>query len=171
MHGRSRLGIGASEAALLGLCGDRANMSRVVSCVLLLRRARGDAAATPVVADTGHVVVHDRRAIVDVVNSRNVHVGDRAVVEKVSAIPAASVIPVPGVAKSVGDSTVEPDVFAPISLVEHKGTATPPPISGGPEEAGLGRFHPGTGDPVVAAISPRPIAGSPEVAVSGARRL
>jgi hypothetical protein len=107
-------------------------------------------------------VVYDHVTVVDVRYPR-AHVVDGTVVIEVVVLPVASEIAEADIAKAIIDAAVEADVWAPISTVEAIMNAAPAPVGRRPEGAIVRRRNPFTRDPVVAVITPGPVAGSPEV--------
>src|SRR5580658_8526698 len=101
-------------------------------------------------------------------NYGDVYAIDIGVVGEVSAVPAAALIPRSTVAEAVIDAAIEADLRTPISFMEKKRVAAPAPITWSPEEADLGWFDPRSRHPVISvAVVVSPVAGGPEVAVSG----
>src|SRR6202035_5262039 len=133
--------------------------------------ARRDATAATVEADPIDGDVVDHRAVVHVGDVGRVDVGDRAVVVELVAAPAAALIALAAIAEAVVDAAVEADVRAPVAAAPHIDAALPAPVSGRPQQAHGGRQRPGSGYPVVVLVSPRPVAGDPDVAGRRARRL
>src|SRR5690348_5684078 len=157
---------------MLVLYGDWGDVAFARKGFFFPRRALANTAIAAVVADAGFVAIDDGR-VVDVVNLGDVHVVHGTVVIKVVVIPAATFIPVAEIAKSITDSAVPPNVWAPISFMEEIGTVLPAPVAGRPEEADFGSFDPRPRHPVIVLVIaiPRPITRSPDVTVAWARRL
>src|ERR1700736_4696087 len=109
--------------------------------------------------------------VVDVVDVGDVDVVVDAVIEETIASPVSAVEAGAEVAEAIVDATVVSDGGPPISGVPKVSAATPTPVSGGPESAGVGGENPGAVDPVVAIVAVGPIAGSPDVAITRAERL
>ncbi len=109
--------------------------------------------------------------VVNVMYHARVYVIVRAVVEEVAGMPIAALVAEANVAKAVVDAAVEADVQAPVAGIKAIATAVEPPIARRPERAGIGWFDPRAGHPVIASRAPCPIAGSPDIAVSGRRWL
>src|SRR5215469_9614504 len=134
----------------------------------LRTRPRRDATVSTVVADAVHCSVHDR-GVVDVVNFRHVHVGDRPVVIEMSAIPASALVAVSEVAVSVVDPTIKSNHWPPISWEESVTASFPRPVCRSPVIVTLRCEYPCARDPVIPIfVIPRPIAGSPDVVRTGA---
>jgi hypothetical protein len=117
-------------------------------------------------------IVHDS-GVVNVVNVGDIYVVDGAIVEKVSAVPTSAFIPITEVSESVRNSPIESDVRAPPACMEKIYTAAPTPPRRSPEEADFGSQHPCARHPIIISIIgiPCPVARSPDVTLSGARRL
>jgi hypothetical protein len=139
-----------------------------VGCELGGLGADVDAAAAAVVGDAvDGGVVDDDCAVIDVGDTRDVDVVDRAVVVEVATLPIAAMIAAAGVAEAVVDTAVEADVRAPEAAVKVIAAAEEAPVAGGPEGTVEGRRAPGSGDPVVADGGVSPVAGGPEVVGRG----
>src|SRR5580704_1996840 len=164
------LRVAAGSLLMLSLSRNRRDMSVTLGRFFFRPRTVVYPALAAVVADPVDGGVVDHRCVVNV---GDVHIVDGAIVEKVSAVPASALIAVTEISESVIDPAVEPDMRPPIAGVEKKCAAAPTPPAGSPEEAGFGGQHPGARYPkVVGGVSiPGPIAGSPDVALGGARRL
>ena len=118
------------------------------------------------------VVVHDDRLVIDICDIRDVHVCDGAVIEKMTLAPFAAGETLAAVSEAIVDSAVETNGGSPIAFVKSVDSVIPAPIAGSPKQAGLGRFYPGAGDPVIAVIVvPGPVAGRPDKAFAGANGL
>jgi hypothetical protein len=115
-------------------------------------------------------VVVDNGALV-VIADAGAYVGDGAVVIEVVSLPVASEEAEADVAEAVIDATVEADVRTPVSAVEAVVSAAPAPVGRCPESAIVGWRNPLAGNPVVAVVAPRPVAGSPEIVGVGSGRL
>jgi len=81
-------------------------------------RAGRDTPSAAVIADAVHRdVIVDHRLVVGVVHHRDIHVGDRPVIDESSASPISPGIPRPCVAETIVYSAIEPDVRSPVSGV------------------------------------------------------
>jgi hypothetical protein len=130
-----------------------------------------DASSSTVVTDPRAVIDYDR-LVVNIVHNRDVYVGDRAVVAKVSAIPISALIAFAGVAEAVIDPAVKSDVRTPVAIMPTVGIPAPSPVTGSPEISGFRSFHPSAWHPVVAVfVGVAPVAGGPDVSVAGTDRL
>ena len=116
-------------------------------------------------------VVVDDRVVIDIVNHSRIHVVDVPVVVESVAVPISSLVAEADVAEAVIDTPVVADVTTPIAAVVTVTSAIIAPIAGSPECSLVGRPHPCSWNPVVAAGVIVPIPGSPDVAVARARRL
>jgi hypothetical protein len=97
---------------------------------------------------------------------------DGGVVEEVAAAPFAAVKAIAAVSESVINTAIKSNMRTPIASIPGVDTVVPTPVTGRPQKAWFGRFHPGSGNPVVAVVvAPGPVTGSPEIALSGADRL
>ena len=106
-------------------------------------------------------VVVDDGVVVGIAASTNV--GDGAVVVEVIAAPVTSEVADADVAEAVIDTTVVADVGTPVAVVEAVAAVVVAPVGRRPESAVVGGRAPGAGHPVIAAITPRPVAGGPDV--------
>ncbi len=162
--------IGARGLLVLGLQGRWRRVRRVGVCFLLRRRAGGDPAIAAVEAHMGGRVVDDR-AVVDVGDAHVAEVVGGAVVGEPPMIPVAALVAHAAIAVAVIDAAVEADRRSPVALVEEVDPVVPAPPARRPEQTHRGRQHPGSGHPVIAVRSVRPIAGRPEIAGCRDRRL
>jgi hypothetical protein len=127
-------------------------------------------AGVSVVDDGG--VIDDRLIDVDVPDHGGVHAYGSCVVRKGASAPLAAGKAATAVAESIVHSSVVADLCSPIAVVEDVSSVVPTPITWGPEIAGLGRFNPGAGNPIVVAFAiPCPISGRPHVVGLWAGRL
>jgi hypothetical protein len=98
---------------------------------------RLNTAASSVVADTIDGV--GNRPLVDVVDDGDVYVVYSRVIEELSAIPVTAFVADTDVAVTVVNSSVETDVWTPISDIPDIQAARPTPIAWRPQKADLGR--------------------------------
>jgi hypothetical protein len=94
-------------------------------------------ATSSVVADTIDRI--NDRPLVDVVDNGDVYIVYSTVIEELSSTPVTAFVADSDVSVTVIDSTVEANVWTPISDIPDIETIRPTPISGRPEEADLGR--------------------------------
>ena len=116
-------------------------------------------------------IPHDRAVHIGVVNHIGVNAAHSRVIPEGTADPLATIVAAAVVTVSVVDSTVEPDRWAPVTLIEDVAATAVAPIARRPEKADLWRKHPGARHPVIAEVAIGPIARSPNVAGSRAERL
>jgi hypothetical protein len=129
-------------------------------------------ASRAVVTDIGDVGgLVDDGVVVDIVHYRCVHVVDGAVIGEVVVVPVAALISESNVAEAVVDAAIVADVAAPITAVEAVTALNEAPVAGSPQCSLVRRGNPRTGNPIVAFRCVVPIAGGPDIAVSGSRRL
>src|SRR5258706_4118387 len=108
--------------------------------LLPVRGARVDAASSTVVSDTIDRI--DNQLLIHVVDDRDVYVVDSRVIAELSAAPVTAFVAAAEVAETVVESTVEADVWTPISGIPDIEAVRPTPITWRPEEADFGRCHP-----------------------------
>src|SRR4029077_3079123 len=101
----------------------------------------------------------------------DVDVGHRAIVEVVSSVPAPADEAGAEIAETVNDSAVEPDMRAPVALMEDEYTIDPTPVGRSPEVANFRSQHPCAWDPIVILAIPGPVARCPNIAVAWTDRL
>src|SRR5271165_2173418 len=94
-----------------------------------------DAAVAAIEADAIRFVIVNHGAVVNIVNVVDVHVVHAAVVEKVAAVPVATLVAESAVAEAIINSAIEADVRAPVTSVPEISSAAPAPISGSPEKS------------------------------------
>jgi hypothetical protein len=101
------------------------------------------------------------------------YVDDCAIVEKVASPPVAAFVAPAAVAVAVIDSTIKSDRRAPIAGVPKIHAFPESPISRCPQIIRLRRLDPRARHPVVILdlVAPSPIARSPQIPISGNRRL
>jgi hypothetical protein len=127
--------------------------------------AEGDAAVSGKIATIHAPAVHEGKAAMEA----DVH--HSGVVGKVPAAPFAADKADAAVAEAVVHAAVVADVWSPIAPMEDVESVVPAPIGRRPQVAGLRRWNPGSGDPIIAVIAIGPVAGCPHQARLGARRL
>jgi hypothetical protein len=138
-------------------------------------RTHGESALSAVVADA----VLDAAVVVDVVVDDGVvigiaaatDVGDGAIVVEVVTLPVATEVAYADVAIAVVHTTVIADMGTPVAAVEAVTAVVIAPVGRRPESAVVGGRAPGAGDPVIAAVTPAPVAGRPDVIGIGSGRL
>ena len=163
--GGAEAGIAAGFLNLLLLRGDRRNSIAAGDGFVFGSGTGIHAAFAAVVADANDVcVVVDDGGAIDDVDDVDVHVVDRAVVEKVALLPATTVIAVAEIPIAVIDAAVKAYVRAPIAFIENKAHAIPAPVGRSPEITGSRGHNPCARDPVIIAGVPSPVAGNPDKA-------
>jgi hypothetical protein len=80
-------------------------------------RPGGDAARAAVEGNPCRRYIIDHGTVIYVTNIHRVDVIHGAVIEEISPLPIAALIPYARITEAVIDSTVEPDVRAPVSRV------------------------------------------------------
>ena len=110
-------------------------------------------------------------AVVEMAAVHVAHVVDAAIVVEIVMVPIAALIAQAIVTIAVIDVAVIADAAAPIAGVEGVEAVVPAPIARSPVQVRLRRQHPGTGNPIIIGAVPGPIAGRPEIADIGQRRL
>jgi hypothetical protein len=131
---------------------------------------RPDASTSTVVADTINGI-HDR-PLVDVVDDGDVYIVHSRVIEELTTIPVTAFVADSDVAVTVVDSSIEADIWAPISNIPEIRAVRPSPIARCPEKTDLGRRHPCSGNPEIASIIViGPITGRPDITFPWANRL
>src|ERR1700681_1096922 len=140
----------AGRDLMLPLHRRRRNVALLGEGLLSSRGTRVNAAASSVVADTIRGV--DNRPLVDVVDDGDVYVVYSRVIEELSTIPVTAFVADSDVAVTVVDSSVETDVWTPISDIPDIQAARPTPIAWRPQKADLGRQHPCAGNPEISSI-------------------
>ncbi|KRQ09678.1 hypothetical protein AOQ73_09340 [Bradyrhizobium pachyrhizi] len=91
-----------------------------------------DAASSAIVADVVHRLIDDDGFLIDVSNRHTPHVVDRAVVEELATIPAATFVANARIAEAIVDAAIKADALTPIARVENVGSRKPPPVARGP---------------------------------------
>src|SRR5215469_2039993 len=140
--------------------------------LFLSSRTRINSASPAIEAHAVDVSLVNHRAVaVGVVDDHRVDVPNSCVISEHAVLPsstnkARAVIP-----EAIVNSTVEPDVRAPVSGVPHVDTVTPTPIARSPKKSGIGRHNPRARHPVVAIRTVSPIARRPKIAGPRANRL
>jgi hypothetical protein len=131
---------------------------------------RFDAAATAVIADASGVL--NNLFSIYVVDDRCVDVVHLTVIKKASAVPITAGIAVADIAIAVVDASIEADLRAPVSNVPDVNPGTPTPVSRRPQQSNLGRFHPRSRNPVIAAVFVvAPVARRPDITLARANGL
>jgi hypothetical protein len=98
---------------------------------------------------------------IGVVNDGWIYIEDGGVIAEAISIPPATIKAVAVISIIVVDASVKTDLGRPIAFVPTIASVIPGPVSGGPEQAGLGGWNPCSRNPVVAVVSPGPVAWRP----------
>ena len=130
---------------------------------LMMDAARS--AAVPYMAVPGDVAsFHNSPVHVHRVKA-HAHMHDRGVIGKDAAAPFAAGKADAPVAEAVVHAAVVAHVRTPVPIMEEIAAAGPAPVAGRPQQAGLGRWNPRAGNPIVAAVLVvSPVAGRPHQA-------
>jgi hypothetical protein len=100
------------------------------------------------------------------------HMHDRGVIGKDAAAPLAAGKADAPVAEPVVHAAVVAHVRSPVAIMEEIAAAGPAPVAGRPQQAGLGRWNPRAGNPIVTAVLVvSPVTGRPHQAGFRARGL
>ena len=123
--------------------------------------------AAPSAIEAIPVVTIFNVVIVVVVHPRVVDIVDGAVVIEVIVVPVPALVAISGVAKSIVDTAIEPDMRTPIAGEELVAPAAIAPVARCPQGSIIRRFHPHARHPVIALRRIEgPIAGRPEVVIT-----
>ena len=134
---RTQLSVARRGIHMVSLHGSGLEVMVMLRRHLMRRRARSQTTGPAV---EGDVVVHvDYCAVVYVRHMHRAEVHDRAVVEECSAVPITARESNTGITEAVVHSAIEADMRAPVAGVPGIDTASPTPISRGPEQARLRR--------------------------------
>jgi hypothetical protein len=98
---------------------------------------RGTRSYSPLSAVEGHVrvIVYDDGLVIDIGDVGDIHVGHRAVVEKVAAAPFAAREAFAEVSEAVINAAIESDMRAPIAGIPNIEAVVPTPVAWGPQKA------------------------------------
>jgi len=88
-----------------------------------------------------------------------------------AAAPISAFIADAEVAKAVVDTAIVADVWTPIAAVKAVAIVVVAPVAGGPKSTLVGSLDPDAGYPVITALRPGPVSGSPEIVVAWGGRL
>ena len=107
-----------------------------------------EAAPAAVEAHMRAGVVH-RLVVVDIVDDIRIHVVHAAVGIELAAIPVASLIAAPGIAKTVVHAAIEADIRAPIAAEISIAVVRISPVARCPQRSLIRSLHPRAGYPVI----------------------
>src|ERR1700728_2448568 len=171
VHGRELIAITPRGSLLTHLRRSCRNVLVAIRSHFSGRRTCSKSATAAVVAHAIHIAIVHHRSVVHVVNARAVNVVHRAVVKEMTAVPVAALIAEAAITEAVVNAAVTADVWSPETGVPEISSAAPAPITGSPQKSDTWRKDPGAGHPVVAVNAVSPVAGSKNVAVTGANWL
>lgn len=127
----------AGRSLMLPLHRHRRDVALLRNSLLPRTGLRLNASISSVVADTIDRV--DDRPLIDVVDDRDIYIVYSRVIEELSAIPVTAFVADSDVAVTVVDSTVEANVWTPISDIPDIEAVRPTPIAWRPQKADFGR--------------------------------
>ena len=164
--------VGAGRVFILDLRPHGRGMSLMASRQLRWSGAHLQPALSAVVAHTHAAAsIPAHRTVIHVAHNRHIHIIVGAVVVEVSAAPVAALVADAHIAKAVIHAAIVADVRTPIPAVKPIVVIVIAPVAGGPQRALVGSLHPTAGNPVITALAPGPVAGSPKIIVAGSLRL
>ena len=164
--------VGAGNVLIPHLCSHGRSMRLTAS--RQFRRPGTHLQAAPSAIEThtrAAPVVIAHGAVVDVVHQGDIDVVDRAVVVEVAAAPIAALVAEADVAEAVVDAAIVADVRTPIATVKPVMVMPVAPVARRPQGTLVRSLHPRAGHPVVARLTIGPVAGRPQIAIAGSRRL
>lgn len=127
----------ACGTLMLHLRRDRSPMRFVGVGLLLRRRTRGYSALPTVVCHVP-IIVYDDRLVVDIGHVRDVHIGNRPVIEEFAVAPFPALEPEATVSEPVINAAIKSNVRAPIPNIPNIEAIVPTPVSGCPQIARFG---------------------------------
>jgi len=104
-------------------------------------------------------------AVIHVMHYRHVYIVHRAVVVEVPAAPVSALVAEADVAKPVIHAAIVANVRSPVAPVEPVAMVRVAPVARRPKRALVRSLNPPARNPVVARVTPCPVAGSPQIAV------
>ena len=162
IHRCEQCAVAARESLVPYLQRRRRAMRVSLSKTFLRTRTRADATRA-VEAHMGDPHALRDGLVVRRADDVHVDVVHGGVVVEPSAIPVATRVSNAEVAEAVVDTAVEADVPSPIAGVPQVHRAAPAPVTRRPQRAEERREHPGSGHPVIAIGTVRPVARYPDV--------
>src|SRR5580704_7015284 len=155
------------------LSGCPAEMSLARSNAVCSRRPRRYSTVAAVEADAAAVdaSAKDGPVVVNVSDDGLVHVRKRSVIGEGVASPDSADESRPEEAEPVVDSAVKADRRTPESRRPRENAQRRRPVARSPVKPNRGWCHPGSGDPRVSVLAPRPIPRRPHRVGGGCRRL
>jgi hypothetical protein len=118
-----------------------------------------------------HVLVPHDLAVVYVGYVHIAKTVDRAVVGKHAAAPETTFVAYAAIAEAVIDAAVIPYMRTPVAGIEQILATNEAPVTWGPQQPDLGRFHPGARHPVIAELAIGPVTRGPDIPWRRQRRL
>src|SRR5579859_1503193 len=160
----------AGFVAMLDLVAGCVEVAIMVGELFFTIRASIDAATAAIEADAVPVSIEAviDAAVVKVADYVYVDAIHVAVVEELAPAPFASEETDARITEAVVDATVEADMASPIAAMPDVNAVTPTPIAGSPQQAGFRSHYPCSGNPIVAVIAISPVARRPNIAGPGA---
>ncbi len=137
----------------------------------LLRSGPRINSATPAVVTDPVMPPMRHRMVVNIVDSRGIHVRHRAIIVKPAVIPIGAIIAAARVSIAVIDAAIVADVRTPIAGMPEISTVIVAPPWRRPERTYPRRQHPRAGNPVIARVGVIPVTRCPNVIVAGGWRL
>ena len=166
VYGGAQLPVGTSFVKMLILRPNRPDMTSAARGLFFGGGSFVNPTVAAVIADAVYRrIVVDDRGVVGVMDFRDTDVVHRAIVVKAVVVPAAAFITAAEIAIAVIYAAVKTNPWAPITLMENKGSSAPTPIGWRPQKTGLRSQHPCAGDPKIIIPVPGPIARSPDIAL------
>jgi hypothetical protein len=135
------------------------------------RRLRDNSTRTAVVADIVGCLIDDNIPNVNIGDVHVRYVVNGGIIEKIPIIPISAHIASAGIAKSIVDATIEPNLRSPIPFLEHISAIDPAPVSWRPKQARLRREDPSARHPIKIIAIRCPIPRRPYVTRLGNWRL
>ena len=168
IRARKLRSVGAGSLLMLDLGAHRSSMLLVQRPQFLWPRTHLHSARPAVEThpdSIGSVVAYV--VAVHIPHHPNVHIVHCAVVPEMVVVPVAALVAESNIAEAIVDAAVVADVPAPIAAVKLVAVVSPSPVARRPESALVRSLNPCTRHPVVAPSRPGPIAGRPQVPVTG----
>jgi len=129
-----------------------------------------DSPAAPVITDAISLVVRNR-VVIYIVNVRDIHIRDGAVISQCAIVPISAVVTPAGVAEAVVDSAIKADVRTPIARMPDINVVLVSPVRRRPESIHPGSHYPHSGYPIIAGLCIAPVTRRPQVVLARTFRL
>jgi hypothetical protein len=159
------------QVCALTIC--RLKMSLVLGRRFLGSRSRVDSTGA-VEAD---VIINDSPVVdhctvnIGVVDDRRIHLPNRFIIMKGTALPPAAMETRSIIAEAIVDTAIESNVVTPITAVPDIGTVGKTPVTGSPQVARFRHFNPDARNPEITVVSISPVARGPIISILRARWL